>query len=162
MSQAGQEPDGTPDAVSDAVSDVEDGLVTLFDAFRRSRARLQRDEGLAHLSLSEFAVLRAVAQVGGQGVGRVAAHADMRQPPASRAIDRLVERGLVTKVQAAGDRRRSTVELTTAGTGVLSHHRRRLSAAARRLLELHPHEELGQLLRALAQALDDATSSYPS
>jgi DNA-binding MarR family transcriptional regulator len=158
MSQAGQEPDGTPAVLSD----VEDGLVTFFDAFRRSRARLQRDEGLAHLSLSEFAVLRAVAQVGDQGVGRVAEHAGMRQPPASRAIDRLAGRGLVTKVQAAGDRRRAAVELTAAGTGVLRHHRQRLNSAARRLAELHPHEQLGQLLRALAQALDDATSSYPS
>lgn len=140
--------------------ETEAALVVFFDSYRRSRARLQQDPHLAQLTLSEFAVLRAVAAHGADGVSRIAKAADIAQPPATRALVRLANKGLIHRQPHSTDARVTAVTLTAAGRRVLSHHRRRLQAAASLIADrLGPAatDQVPTLLRALAEAFDEAS-----
>jgi MarR family transcriptional regulator, organic hydroperoxide resistance regulator len=145
---------------STIADEIEAALVEFYDAFRRSRSRLSRDPGLGRLSLAEFALLRAAAEHGIEGIGSVARAAGMAQPPASRGIDRLQAKGLISTEAHPADKRRTNVEVTTAGYRLLAHHRARLHEAAQRIArELGPQNaHLGPaLLRLLGEALEQAT-----
>lgn len=139
-------------------AEIEDALTEFFDAYRRSRARLQRDPGLRHLSLAQFAILRAAADVGSQGITRIAAETGLAQPPATRALDRLEHKGLLRREPGIADKRVTVVTVTAAGHRLLSHHRVRLRQAAQLILDRTPADQrrhTGDLLRMLAAALDD-------
>jgi MarR family 2-MHQ and catechol resistance regulon transcriptional repressor len=139
--------------------EIEEALVAFFDAFRRSRAALQRAGDLGHLSLAEFSVLRAVADYGEGGVGRIAAAAGIAQPPATRALDRLARKALLARQRHPADGRVSAVWLTPAGEELLASHRRRLQHAAELIAaRAGPGgtTQAAALLRALAQAFEDA------
>jgi MarR family transcriptional regulator, organic hydroperoxide resistance regulator len=153
--------DCTADAGSSSTADqIEAALVEFYEAFRRSRSRLSRDPGLGRLNLAEFALLRAAAEHGSQGIGSVAEAAGMAQPPASRGIDRLQAKGLISTEPHPADKRRTNVQVTTAGYRLLAHHRARLRDAAQRIAtRLGPQNaHLGPaLLRLLGEALEQAT-----
>jgi DNA-binding MarR family transcriptional regulator len=141
------------------LAEIEVALVDFFDAFRRSRAKLQAAPDLAHLSLAEFSVLRAVAEFGSEGVGRVAAAAEMAQPPATRALDRLARKGLVVRESHPGDGRISAVRLTAPGGRLLASHRRRLRGAAELIAARIGPDAVplaARLLGALADTFDEA------
>jgi DNA-binding MarR family transcriptional regulator len=142
------------------IHETEEALVVFFDAYRRSRARLQQDPHLAQLTLSEFAVLRAVAEHGADGVSRIARAAEMAQPPATRALDRLANKGLLRRRDHSTDARVTAVTLTPAGRRLLSHHRHRLRAAASLIAERLGPTGIVQaptLLRTLAEAFEEAS-----
>lgn len=140
--------------------EIEEALVVFFDSYRRSRARLQQDPYLAQLTLSEFAVLRAIADHGADGVSRIAKAVDIAQPPATRALDRLANKGLIRRQPHSTDARVTAVTLTNPVRRLLSHHRRRLQTAALRIADrLGPAAtvQVPTLLRALAEAFDEAS-----
>ena len=142
------------------VDNIEAALVVFFDAYRRSRSNLGSDTRLAQLSLAEFAVLRAVSDVGDQGVSRVARAAGIAQPPATRALDRLERKGLVHRLSHPTDRRMTNTAVTEAGLLLLSHHRTRLRTAASLIAEmLGPvgSSQAPAVLEAVARALDQAS-----
>jgi DNA-binding MarR family transcriptional regulator len=137
------------------VERLEEALVGFFDAYRRSRARLQRDPGLKGLTWAQFAVLQAAARHGAEGTGRIAAAAGVAQPPATRALQRLEAQGLVRRT-AAADRRRTTVELTAEGGRLLAHHRARLRRAAEAIAAQvdGDAEDAARVLALLGETLD--------
>jgi TetR/AcrR family transcriptional regulator, cholesterol catabolism regulator len=79
------------------------------------------------LSDTELAILEAVAASGAEGISRIATAADVAQPTATRAVDRLERDGYVARTQTDSDRRRRPVVVTPSGRRALSRERRRLA-----------------------------------
>jgi AcrR family transcriptional regulator len=71
-----------------------------------------------------------VATSGAEGISRIAAVADVAQPTATRAVDRLECHGFVARTQTDRDRRRRPVVLTATGRRQLTRARRQLAKQA--------------------------------
>lgn len=69
---------------------------------------------------SQIVVLQIVAQAGQPNAGAVAETARLSQATVTAILDRLEERGLVTRERDPGDRRRVAVELTEKGRTALA------------------------------------------
>lgn len=157
---------------------------TLNDEMQRSRAVADRfvDDYLAALlaqasqlisgefhqvvrangfSVSEWRVLATLAGSAPLSIGRLAAISTIKQPTATRLLDRMEGKGLVERLEKDGDRRITLVKITPAGSRMVS----RLIALARdheqRVLEpfgLERAEELKSTLRHIIE-LHRATPS---
>jgi DNA-binding MarR family transcriptional regulator len=103
-----------------ASSDDVEAIVTVsVDAFRRVLRRLRvaarKTELATGLSAAQLFVLSAVADAPGCSVNDIT-HATMTDRSSVAAvIDRLVERGYVTRRQADSDRRRASIAITAKG-----------------------------------------------
>jgi MarR family transcriptional regulator, organic hydroperoxide resistance regulator len=96
----------------------------LFTAMRRNRGRLAgRESGL---SLSQLALLDAVAASGPLLVGEVATRAGVSGPAATRMLKQLERDGVVTRRRSADDERKVLVELTGHGRELVGRQRRAL------------------------------------
>src|SRR3954452_25166650 len=96
----------------------------LFTAMRRNRGRLARRE--AGLSLSQLALLDAVAASGPLLVGEVATRAGVSGPAATRMLKQLERDGVVTRQRSADDERKVLVALTGHGRELVDRQRRAL------------------------------------
>ncbi|MFL6077501.1 MAG: MarR family winged helix-turn-helix transcriptional regulator [Mycobacteriales bacterium] len=96
----------------------------LFTAMARNRGRLARRE--SSLSLSQLALLDAVAAGGPLLVGEVAARAGVSGPAATRMLKQLERDGVVTRRRSADDERKVLVELTPVGRDLVERQRRAL------------------------------------
>lgn len=81
-----------------------------------SRALAQR----TGLTPSQIVVLQIIAQVGQPSAGVVAETARLSQATVTAILDRLEERGLVSRERDSSDRRRISVELTDKGRTALA------------------------------------------
>jgi DNA-binding MarR family transcriptional regulator len=143
---------------SEDLQAMEEALLLFLNAYRRSRARLHRDPDLHGLTWAQFMVLQAASRYGSQGISRIAAEAELAQPPATRALQRLETMGLLARGANPDDRRLTVVEITESGRQLLRHHRKRLRKAARRLhdsVEADRRREAAELLSRLGEALED-------
>jgi DNA-binding MarR family transcriptional regulator len=107
------------------------------------------------ISLPQLRVLVILASRGPQSVGTVARLLDVHPSSATRACDRLVQSGLLSRNENPDDRRQLRLELTSRGRrliqGVMNHRRQQIEDLLRRI----PAEERAQLtpaLRTLATA----------
>lgn len=126
------------DDLAEALPQRAMALTTLF--FQRTRLGISRPEA---------GVLRAVSNQP-QRITDLAANEALTQPAITRLVDRLQDRGWITRQADPTDRRAVLVALTPAGHDVL----RRLRLEYRALL----HEEVGALddadVAALGRAVD--------
>ncbi len=90
--------------------------------FLRTEMRSGRSPGL---SVPHFRALVYLGRHPGTTLSEVAEHMGQTRPSMSRAIDRLVRQGLVTRDSDPGDRRRVSLGLTTKGRAVLRAARQR-------------------------------------
>ncbi len=85
--------------------------------------RLIRVEMRSHrspdLSVPQFRALLYVSRRAGASLSDVAEHLGLTLPSTSRLVDRLVERGLLTRASAPDDRRRMILGITPDGQTVL-------------------------------------------
>jgi DNA-binding MarR family transcriptional regulator len=107
-------------------------------------------------TVSEWRVLASLAGSEPINIGRLAEITTMKQPTATRVLDRMQARGLVERLPNDGDRRVTLVRITPAGTRLVSkliplarEHEQRvlepfgrqrsedLKATLRKLIELH-------------------------
>ena len=72
------------------------------------------------LTPSQIVVLQIIAQTGQPNAGTVAETARLSQATVTAILDRLEDRGLVTRERDPGDRRRVAVELTEKGRTALA------------------------------------------
>ena len=72
------------------------------------------------LTPSQIVVLQIIAQVGQPSAGVVAETARLSQATVTAILDRLEERGLVSRERDSSDRRRISVELTDKGRTALA------------------------------------------
>src|SRR5580698_224539 len=73
----------------------------------------------AGLGLSDFAVLEALLHKGPLPVNTIGPIVDLTPGSISTAVDRLVEKGLVSRVESAEDRRVRIVALSTLGKDLI-------------------------------------------
>lgn len=99
-------------APSDDASRAMDGLRKVVRALRSGNAQAERALGI---SSAQLFALRAIAAQPGGSLGDVAERTLTSQSSVSEVVSRLVERGLITRVASARDRRR--LELTVSNEG---------------------------------------------
>jgi DNA-binding MarR family transcriptional regulator len=129
----------------------------LASALRMSLARLNRrlrKQGVGHsLTPTQVATLAAVERHPGVTPGELADYEKMQPPSMTRVIGGLEERGLVARTPHPTDRRQVTVNVTPAGSALLTEERRKKEAwLAQRLKDLTPEERA--TLRAAAPILE--------
>jgi DNA-binding MarR family transcriptional regulator len=106
------------------------------------------------ISVSEWRVLATLAGNEPMSIGRLAQITTIKQPTATRLLDRMAANGYVQRVENDGDRRITLVRITPAGTRIVS----RLIPLAReheqRVLEpfgLERAEDLKSTLRSIVE-----------
>ncbi|MFN2583061.1 MAG: MarR family winged helix-turn-helix transcriptional regulator [Candidatus Dormibacteria bacterium] len=134
-------------AVTDDTLAVANRLRPLLLHLNRHLRREARAQGITPGKVS---LLSAIEDHAGIGVGDLAAREGMSSPSISVQIDQLAAAGYVRRVRdAAGDRRRVGLEVTSAGSKLLRTVRSRRTAwLARRLRDLSP-EQRGEIAGAL-------------
>lgn len=137
------------DALLAAFAEAFDDFVR---AAKRARARVEPD---AVLTPSQHDLLCPLLD-GAMGLRELARTAGVSAPTATRMIDGLQERELVTRERAADDRRAVRIALTRAGRAALKRHRARQLARRRALFaQLSPGER-----RAAAKVLSRLAAAY--
>jgi DNA-binding MarR family transcriptional regulator len=130
---------------------------TAFEDFvraaKRARARVESD---AVLTTSQYDVLCPLVDDGLLGLRELARAAGVSAPTATRMIDGLEARGLVTRERVPEDRRAVRIRLTGDGRAAVADRRERLHARRRALFDqLSPGER-----RAAAKVLARLAAAY--
>jgi DNA-binding MarR family transcriptional regulator len=148
-------PETAPDA-SPAIA-LSDALQDFFRAARRARGRAAQRPSGDGLSLAQFHLLEPLAD-GPLTNRQLAEQAGVSSPTATRMLDLLVGRRLVTRLEDPVDRRAVLISLTPAGRDALAaklaeveQGRRRVAAA------LEPDEQrvAADVLRRLAGVIEE-------
>lgn len=122
-----------------------------LSTFRLAR-RLRRERAVDSISDAHFAVLASLRAHGRLPVGTLAQRERVSAPTMSNTVDALAESGHVVRVPDETDRRRVYIEITDAGTSVVTATvQKRDAALADALAEFHfTDEELATLRKASA------------
>jgi DNA-binding MarR family transcriptional regulator len=145
---------GTADEQATAV--FSDALHDFFRAARRARGRAAR-RTMGGLSLAQYHLLEPLA--GGPCTNRqLAESADVSSPTATRMIDVLVGRDLVTRVEDPTDRRAVLITLTSAGRRALREKMAEYDGMRRKMAAtLAPEERrvAANLLSRLTEVIEE-------
>src|SRR5580692_3203382 len=101
------------------------------------------------LGLSDFGVLELLLHNGPLPVNTIGPMVDLTPGSISIAVDRLVTKGLVSRVESAEDRRVRIVALTPRGKDLIVSAFRKHSGQIKRVFSEHSPEELRVLEEAL-------------
>jgi DNA-binding MarR family transcriptional regulator len=133
-------------------------LASILDPVQRRLRDLTRTSLAKHLprgvTAGDARVLRAVEQVGDQGVSAVAVALGTSQPAATVAIARLESRGLVARAPSSADGRRKQLALTSRGRQIELAHTAADSDTADALLAPLSKTDRMQLVELLAKLAD--------
>jgi DNA-binding MarR family transcriptional regulator len=137
--------------------ELTEALRDFFRAARRARGRAARDTSPGTLSLAQYHLLEPLA--GGPRTNReLAEQAGISAPTATRMIDGLLERRLVSRVEDPTDRRAVVISLTAQGRAALTRKQREYAERRSRIADaLEPHEQkvAAELLRRLAAVIEE-------
>jgi DNA-binding MarR family transcriptional regulator len=140
-----------------AQQELTDALYDFFKAARRARGRAARDPSPDGLSLAQYHLLEPLS--GGPRTNReLAEQAGISAPTATRMVDGLLHRGLVTRIDDPIDRRAVVISLTEEGRTALTRKQREYAARRRTIAEaLDPHEQTvaTDVLRRLAAVIEE-------
>lgn len=133
-------------------------------ALARMARLLERSSG--DLNLAHYRVLSAVA-AGDERASRVAIRLTLGKPTVSAAVESLCKRGLLSREDAAEDRRAATLTLTPAGEAALAAVEAEMLGHLRELTDRTPDgagvlEALGQLGEALDEVADERLAARPA
>jgi DNA-binding MarR family transcriptional regulator len=147
-------------ATAPTVSRELSAFVEAFDAFvrasKRARARAPIDDEALTASQYDLVAPLAEAGDGTLGLRELARAAGVAAPTATRMVDGLERRGLVSRVRSADDRRAVQLSLTAAGSAAVELYRAGLLERRRKLFAaLEPQEQ-----RAAAQMLSRLAAAY--
>jgi DNA-binding MarR family transcriptional regulator len=132
--------------------------IAVADALHSGAIRLLRlvraQDAQAGIGPAQLSALSVVVFLGAKTVGELAALEQVRPPTMSRVVEGLVQRKLVQRVSAKGDRR--TVQITATPPGrklLLAGKTRRVRALARRFegLTKAELETLGDAAKVMAR-----------
>jgi DNA-binding MarR family transcriptional regulator len=122
---------------------------------RRAQGAVHRDymTAVAGLDLTQKQTATLWLINANPGVSQVslAASLGMDRATVMSVIDRLEDRGFVTRQRSVSDRRRQELYLTPAGQGILRKVKARIAAHERRFTECFKPAELAALMSALAR-----------
>jgi DNA-binding MarR family transcriptional regulator len=134
-----------------------DALQEFFRAARRARGRAAKRPSGDGLSLAQFHVLEPLAD-GPLTNRQLAEQAGVSSPTATRMLDLLVGRRLVTRLEDPVDRRAVLISLTPAGRDALTAKLAEVERGRRRVVAaLEPDEQrvAADLLRRLAGVIEE-------
>jgi MarR family transcriptional regulator, organic hydroperoxide resistance regulator len=140
-----------------AQQDLSDALHDFFKAARRARGRAARDPSPDGLSLAQYHLLEPLGS-GPRTNRELAEQAGISAPTATRMVDGLLQRDLVTRIEDPIDRRAVVISLTDSGRAALTRKQREYAARRRRLAAaIEPHEQpiATDLLRRLAAVIEE-------
>lgn len=108
---------------------------------------------LADVDVTEqqWRVLRVLDEMGPQDSTQLAEHSSLLLSSLTRIVQTLVDKGLVTRVTNAQDRRRQTVTITPKGRTVITDNLERATEIAARIEEHMGRDRLDALLDLLAE-----------
>ncbi|RPI85097.1 MAG: MarR family transcriptional regulator [Chloroflexi bacterium] len=101
----------------------------------------------ADLSLSQLKALVLLEYHGAMTVGELARLLEMGNPAASVLVQQMVQQGLVERAEDEKDRRRTFVQATAKGTGMLTSRREYIQTNLLRWLEMLSEDEVEGLRR---------------
>jgi DNA-binding MarR family transcriptional regulator len=137
-----------------------DELVVAFDGFvkaaKRSRARVETDDSALTTSQADLLAPLLECEPAGLGLRALARLAGIAAPTATRMVDGLEARGLVTRRRDPDDGRAVLIALTAEGERALRERRTQLLARRRAMFELLTPSER----RAAAKVLARLTSAF--
>ncbi|MFF9673383.1 MarR family winged helix-turn-helix transcriptional regulator [Streptomyces eurythermus] len=162
MREAGNPETGSaPDLPLDpGVEELAQAADRLFYAMRRSRSATVGQSAVG-LSMAQLALLTPLAEdADGEGlpVGRLAAHAEVSVPTATRMLKQLEGKSVVTRRRSPHDERQVLIRLTQEGAEHLAVMRARLRARQYAALsQFTPQEQhvLAAQLHRLAGLIDE-------
>jgi DNA-binding MarR family transcriptional regulator len=130
--------------------ETRDVAARLHTASIRLLRTLRREDDGSGLSAPRLSALSVIVFGGATSLAELAAAEQVRPPTMSRIVDALVEKKLVTRIAAPGDRRSVRIEATEEGIALLNAGReRRVRALIGRLSKLAESEQ-----RALARGVE--------
>jgi DNA-binding MarR family transcriptional regulator len=136
---------------------LSDALYDFFRAARRARGRAAGRPSDGGLSLAQYHLLEPLAD-GPLTNRQLAELAGVASPTATRMVDGLVGRRLVTRLEDPVDRRAVLISLTPKGRDALTAKLREYDAVRRRIAgALDPDEQrvAADLLRRLADVIEE-------
>jgi DNA-binding MarR family transcriptional regulator len=110
------------------------------------------------LSFTQVKSLLVLRESDGLAVKDLGARLNLSLPAASRAVDQLVQRGLVGRTESAIDRRSRLVALLPAGRELLDDFTRARTSALERWAESLPNDQQAALLDALLPIVERTPS----
>jgi MarR family 2-MHQ and catechol resistance regulon transcriptional repressor len=119
--------------------------LVLFKAMHAILKLIQADLQGTELGESDFRVLEVLLHKGSQPVNALGPKVNLTPGSISVAVDRLHGRGLVSRVEDAGDRRVRIVDLTPAGREMIEPIFRRRATILEQVFEVLTPEERIQL-----------------
>ena len=142
---------------STSQQELTEALHDFFQAARRARGRAAREPSTGVLSLAQYHLLEPLA--GGPRTNReLAEQAGISAPTATRMVDGLLERRLVSRVEDPTYRRAVVISLTAKGRAALTKKESEYQERRSRLADaLEPHEQkvAAELLRRLATVIEE-------
>jgi DNA-binding MarR family transcriptional regulator len=111
------------------------------------------------LSFTQVKSLLVLRDHDGLAVKDLGARLNLSLPAASRAVDQLVQRGLVGRTESAADRRSRLVALLPAGRELLDEFTRARTSALERWAASLPTDQQAALLDALLPIVERTPSS---
>jgi DNA-binding MarR family transcriptional regulator len=145
------------EAPRSAQIELTEALHDFFRAARRARGRAARDPSPDGLSLAQYHLLEPLGE-GPRTNRELAELAGISAPTATRIVDGLLQRGLLSRVEDPTDRRAVVISLTVPGRAALAKKQREYAAVRRRIADaLEPHEQevAAELLRRLAAVIEE-------
>jgi DNA-binding MarR family transcriptional regulator len=143
--------------VETAQHELTDALYDFFKAARRARGRAARDPSPDGLSLAQYHLLEPLSS-GPRTNRELAESAGISAPTATRMVDGLLQRGLVTRIDDPIDRRAVVISLTEEGRAALTRKQREYAVRRRQIAAaLEPDEQrvATDLLRRLAAVIEE-------
>ncbi|MCX7817608.1 MAG: TolC family protein [Kiritimatiellae bacterium] len=134
-------------------------VLTLLARLAVSRERHALARG--RLTMPQMCLLDHCASVGPCTMGEIAAAFRLRRSTLTQIVDRLAERGLVTRRRASCDRRRVLVQMTPAGRRLVRSFRLERRRTLRALFAEVPHAQRRVFLRILEHAADAFSAGTP-
>ena len=145
------------DSPSASQQELTQALHDFFQAARRARGRAARDPAPGVLSLAQYHLLDPLA-AGPRTNRELAELAGISAPTATRMIDGLLDRKLVSRVEDPIDRRAVVISLTSKGWAALAKKQREYAERRSQIADaLDPHEQevAARLLRRLAAVIEE-------
>ena len=115
--------------------------------FIRAEMRSHRALGL---SVPQFRSLLFIEKTAGTSLSGVAEHLGLTSPSACKLIDGLSARGMVTRSESTGDRRRVSLEITPEGARAVADARGKTQKSLSELLSSLGSEELVTVTRSMS------------
>ncbi|HEV7845934.1 MAG TPA: MarR family transcriptional regulator [Thermoleophilaceae bacterium] len=137
--------------------DLTDALQEFFVAARRARGRAASKPDAEGLSLAQYHLLEPLG-AGPRTNRELAEQAGISAPTATRMIDGLLQRELVSRLEDPIDRRAVVISLTESGRAALGRKSRATRKVRERIaaaIEPHEQEFATELLRRLAAVMEE-------